>query len=252
MLHFDEIVYGPIHSRRLGASLGVNLLPAKGKLCNFDCIYCECGWNRDNFSDGVFPTPEQFEVALRNALERIASDGTALDSITFSGNGEPTLNPWFPQIVDITLSLRDALAPNAKVTVLSNATTCGKPAVLDALKKVDNPVMKLDAPDSSLARFINKPSCIYDTETVVEHLKAFDGNFILQTMFLRSDSFDSASPEVLESWMKIVRTLRPRQIMAYSLDRETPQKSLHKYSRDEIASFVKPLTDEGFDILITA
>lgn len=252
MLHFDEIVYGPIHSRRLGASLGVNLLPARGKLCNFDCIYCECGWNRDNFSDGVFPTPEQFEAALRNALERISADGTALDSITFSGNGEPTLNPWFPQIVDITLSLRDALAPEAKVTVLSNATTCGKLAVLEALKKVDNAVMKIDAPTSKLAVFINKPSCPYDMEAVVEHLKAFDGDFILQTMFLRCDCFDSGSPEVLARWMEIVRNLRPRQIMAYSLDRETPQKSLHKYSRDEIAAFVKPLADEGFDILITA
>lgn len=252
MLHFNEIVYGPIHSRRLGASLGVNLLPAKGKLCNFDCIYCECGWNRNNFSDGVFPTPERFEMALRIALERISSDGTALDSITFSGNGEPTLNPWFPQIVDITLSLRDSLAPAAKVTALSNATTCGKPAVLEALKKVDNPVMKIDAPTSSLAELINKPSCIYDTAQVVEHLKAFDGNFILQTMFLRSDSFDSASPEALSPWMGIVRELKPRQIMAYSIDRETPEKALHRYSREEIASLVKPLSDEGFDILITA
>ena len=252
MLHFDEIVYGPIHSRRLGSSLGVNLLPSKGKLCNFDCIYCECGWNRDNFSNGVFPTPEQFEAALRSALEHISADGTALDSITFSGNGEPTLNPWFPQIVDITLSLRDALAPKAKVTVLSNATTCGKPAVLEALKKVDNPVMKIDAPSSALAQLINKPSCLYDTARVVGHLKAFGGNFILQTMFLRSDGFDSASPESLSGWMAIVRELRPRQIMAYSIDRETPQKALHRYSHDEIAAFVKPLSDEGFDILITA
>ena len=185
-------------------------------------------------------------------MEKIAKDGTPLDSITFSGNGEPTLNPHFSEIVDVTLALRDKFAPEAKVTVFSNATTCGKPAVLAALKKVDNPVMKIDAPTDELAECINKPSCIYNVQTVVDNLLAFDGNFILQTMFLRSDAFDSASPEVLGKWMDIVRKLRPREIMAYSIDRETPQKSLRKYTYDEISSFVKPLVDEGFTIQVKA
>lgn len=252
MLHFDNIVYGPIHSRRLGLSLGVNILPAVGKLCNFDCIYCECGWNRDGISNGVFPTVTAFETALRRALEKMAKGGTALDSITFSGNGEPTLHPHFPEMVDITLALRDELAPSAKVTVFSNATTCGKPAVLAALKKVDNPVMKIDAPTGELAAHINKPSCNYDPATVADNLMAFDGDFILQTMFLRSDDFDSASPEVLSRWMEIVRKLHPREIMAYSIDRETPQKALRKYTYDEIFSFVKPLVDEGFIVQVKA
>mgnify|MGYP002520834210 FL=1 len=252
MLHFDNIVYGPVHSRRLGSSLGVNILPAVGKLCNFDCIYCECGWNRDGISNGVFPSVNAFETTLRTALEKIAKDGAPLDSITFSGNGEPTLNPHFPEILDIAIALRDEYVPTAKVTVLSNATTCGRPAVLAALKKADNPVMKIDAPTNELAGHINKPSCIYDLDTVVDNLMAFDGDFILQTMFLRSDDFDSASPEVLSRWTDIVRKLHPREIMAYSIDRETPQKALRKYSYDEISSFVRPLVDEGFIVQVKA
>lgn len=252
MLHFDNIVYGPIHSRRLGTSLGVNLLPPEGKLCNFDCIYCECGWNRDNFSRGAFPTAEDFSKAMRAALSHISEKGISLDSITFSGNGEPTLNPHFPEIVDITLSLRDELAPSAKVTVLSNATTCGREEIFAALRRVDNPVMKIDAATSALAARINKPAGNYDLNGVVDSLMAFEGDFILQTMFLRCDGFDSVSPENLTGWMEIVRKLRPREIMAYSIDRETPQKALHRYSFDEISSFVRPLVEEGFTVQVRA
>lgn len=252
MLHFENIVYGPVHSRRFGSSLGVNLLPPKGKLCNFDCIYCECGWNRDGFSDGEFPSAGEFETALRAALSRIAKDGTPLDSITFSGNGEPTLNPHFPEMVDVALALRDELTPSAKVTVLSNGTTCGKDRILEALRKVDNPVMKIDAATTALAALINKPVCNYDLNSVLDNLKAFDGDFILQTMFLRSDTFDSAGAENLAGWMEIVRMLRPRLVMAYSIDRETPQKALRRYSFDEMTSFLSPLVGEGFAVQINA
>ncbi len=252
MLHFDGIVYGPVHSRRLGTSLGVNLLPPEGKLCNFDCIYCECGWNRDNFSRGAFPTADEFGAAMRAALSHISEKGISLDSITFSGNGEPTLNPYFPDIMDIALSLRDELAPAAKVTVFSNATTCGKKGISEALRKADNPVMKIDAATQALAERINKPAGKYNLREVVENLTAFGGDFILQTMFLRCDSFDSADPENLTGWMEIVRKLRPREIMAYSLDRETPQKALYRYSFDEISAFVRPLVEEGFTVQVRA
>ncbi len=250
MLHFDDIVYGPVHSRRFGSSLGVNLLPPKGKLCNFDCIYCECGWNRDNFPGGEFPSVDGFGSALRSSLARIAKEGTPLDSITFSGNGEPTLNPHFPEMVDVALALRDELTPSAKVTVLSNATTCGKEKISEALRKVDNPVMKIDAATTALAALINKPSYNYDLDSIVENLKAFDGDFILQTMFLRSDLFDSASSENLAGWTEIVRILHPRLVMVYSTDRETPQKALHRYSSDEMDSFVRPLVSEGFAVQV--
>lgn len=248
----EETVFGPIKSRRLGSSLGINLLPTKGKLCNFDCIYCECGWNDDGRDDRAIPTAAQVRSALEDKLCSCMLDGTAIDSITFSGDGEPTLNPEFPRIIDDTLALRDIYYPQAKVSVLSNATMVARPEIVEALKKVDNPILKIDAPTSELASRINRPYKGYDVDAVVEALNAFNGDFILQTMFLASDDFDSSAPEVLDGWMDIVRTLRPRQVMVYTIDRPTPQAGLRKFSADQIRSLVRPLVDEGFDIQIKA
>ena len=248
MLHFDEIVFGPIFSRRLGSSLGVNLLPSKGKLCNFDCIYCECGWNKDGVSDRVFPKFDQVKAALEEKMSKASSEGVAVDSITFSGNGEPTMHPEFPEIIDATLCLRDRYFPHAKVSVLSNATLIGRKEIADALKKVDNPILKLDGSDDALVAKINKPTGHYRVREVVEALKTFEGNFVLQTMFLRSPDVDTATPSALERWMDIVREVRPREIMVYTIDRETPDKTLGKYTVEEMTEFVRPLTDEGFKI----
>ena len=250
MLHFDEIVFGPIFSRRLGSSLGVNLLPSKGKLCNFDCIYCECGWNKDGISDKVFPKTEDVEKALEMKMSKAASEGVPVDSITFSGNGEPTMHPDFPKIIDITLRLRDRYFPHAKVSVLSNATLIGRKAVAEALMKVDNPILKLDGSDDGLVMKMNKPVGHYSVDEVVDGLKAFRGNFVLQTMFLRSADVDTASPEALSRWMDIVREVRPREIMVYTIDRETPDKTLGKYTVEEMTAFVQPLIDEGFKVQI--
>ena len=250
MLHFDDIVFGPIFSRRLGSSLGVNILPSKGKLCNFDCVYCECGWNRDGKSDNVFPRLVEVEAALEEKMSKAAEEGVPVDSITFSGNGEPTMNPDFPEIVDATLRLRDRYFPQAKVSVLSNAVLVGRPAVAEALKKVDNPILKIDASSDVLVQKINKPVGAYRLADIVTALKGFDGNFVLQTMFLRSPDFDTTEPEALQAWMEIVRELRPREIMVYTIDRETPDKSLGKYTVEEMTRFVQPLLDEGFRIQI--
>lgn len=250
MLHFDDIVFGPIHSRRLGSSLGVNILPSKGKLCNFDCIYCECGWNKDGVSDGRFPRVTDVEAAMEARMSKLAAEGASVDSVTFSGNGEPTLNPDFPQIIDVTLRLRDRYFPKAKVSVLSNATMIGRDAVAQALMKVDNPILKLDGASDILVRKMNRPMGTYSVEKVIENMRKFDGNFVLQTMFLRSSEVDTAVPEALEKWCGIVRQLHPREVMVYTIDRETPDKSLGKYTLEELTEFVKPLMDEGFDVQV--
>lgn len=250
MLHFDDIVFGPIFSRRLGSSLGVNILPTVGKLCNFDCIYCECGWNKDGKSDGHFPRFAEVVMALEKKMSEAASNCVAVDSITFSGNGEPTLNPDFPQIVDATVRLRDKYFPEAKVSVLSNAVLVGRKEIAEALMKVDNPILKIDASSDELVRMVNKPVGTYHLDDIVEALKTFKGNFVLQTMFLRSQDFDTTEPKALNAWLDIVRELRPREIMVYTIDRETPDKTLGKYSIEEMTAFVQPLLDEGFKIQI--
>lgn len=250
MLHFDEIVFGPISSRRLGSSLGVNLLPSKGKLCNFDCIYCECGWNKDGKSDGRFPELEDIRNALEEKMSKASADGVRIDSITFSGNGEPTMHPDFPEVIDITLKLRDRFFPDAKVSVLSNATLVGRAEITEALMRVDNPILKIDASSDELIRKMNKPAGSYRLADVVESLRKFDGRFVLQTMFLRSPDFDTASPEALNAWMDIVRELKPREVMVYTIDRETPDKSLGKYTVEEMRAMVAPLIDEGYRIQI--
>lgn len=250
MLHFDDIVFGPIFSRRLGSSLGVNLLPSKGKLCNFDCVYCECGWNKDGIAERVFPRLEEVKAAMEEKMSKAASEGVPVDSITFSGNGEPTMNPDFPEIIDVTLELRDRYFPDAKVSVLSNATLIGRPAVAEALMKVDNPILKIDASSDSLIAQINKPVGRYRLDEVVEAMMKFEGRFVLQTMFLKSPDFDTAEPDALEKWMEIVRKVKPREIMVYTIDRETPDKSLAKYTVEEMTAFVQPLIDEGFRIQI--
>lgn len=244
----EETVFGPIHSRRLGRSLGINLLPTKGKICNFDCIYCECGWNRDGRGDAVLPTAQEVRAKLENKLMDLMLEGVQIDSITFSGDGEPTLNPAFPRIIDDTLFLRDAYFPSARVSVLSNATRVDVPAVFDALRKVDNPILKIDAPSDEWIARINQPAPGYSLARVIAALERFEGDFILQTMFLKSKDFDSADPEVLQGWMEIVRHLKPRRVMVYTIDRPTPEKALEAFSVEQMRALVRPLIDEGFSI----
>ena len=244
----EKTVFGPIFSRRLGSSLGINLLPENGKICNFDCIYCECGWNRDGRGDRKLPTLEELRTALEIKLKECHDAGTPIDSITFSGDGEPTLHPEFPSIVDVTLALRDAWYPDAQVSVLSNATGIRREGVFEALRKVDNPILKLDAPTDEAARLVNQPVGVYHVDDIVADLARFEGRFVLQTMFLKAPGFRSG--DWVDAWMDIVRRLRPREVMVYTIDRPTPQRGLEKYTPEEMRALVQPLIDEGFAIQI--
>ena len=246
----EDTVFGPIKSRRLGWSLGINLLPQKGKICNFDCIYCECGWNAEGRDDKVIPNAAQVRSALEDKLADILLNDIKVDSITFSGDGEPSLNPDFPQIIDDCIKLRDCYCPQAKVSVLTNATRIGDSKIFQALRKVDNPILKLDAARDEWTAIINRSLPDYHVKDVIEGMKAFKGDFILQTMFLKSENFDSLSEEVFSEWCEVVRSLKPRLIMAYTIARPTPQSGLLAYSAAEMKAALAPLMDEGYKFQI--
>ena len=236
---FTDIIYGPIRSRRLGISLGVNLLPLHSKLCNFDCIYCECGWNADNRTEKPrFNSREDIREALRSTLAKMQSEGQLPDVITFAGNGEPTIHPDFEAIIDDTIALRNEFAPSAKVSVLSNATQLHREGVRNALHKVDNAILKLDSAIESTAQAINKPCGNYSVARVVEQLSSFGREFVLQTMFLRGEhngeQIDNTVEGEIMAWLAVVEHLRPHSVMVYSIDRATPCKTLQKVEREEL------------------
>ncbi|MBR5735821.1 MAG: radical SAM protein [Bacteroidales bacterium] len=253
---WSDIVFGPIHSRRVGTSLGINLLPVCGKLCTFDCIYCECG-SMDSGApkkDRRMPSYEQVAEAMSSRFKELFDQGVKVDSISFTGNGEPTLNKDFPAIVDKTVELRDKYFPAAVISVFSNSTTLDRPGVFDALMKVDNRIMKVDCSDIQILKDVNRPAGRFSLEKVLENLERFKGDFILQTMFFKGvvegREIDLTAPELVAGWLDIVRRLRPYRIMAYSLDRDTPVDGLVKIGRERLQEITAPLRDEGFDVEI--
>ena len=242
---FDSIVYGPIRSRRLGVSLGVNLMPTDAKLCSFDCVYCECGWNQP-VSHPQLPTRQQ----VRDSLN------TNLDVITFSGNGEPTMHPDFLGIIQDTCALRNQYCPAAKVSVLSNSTQLGRVEVVQALKLCDNRILKLDSAIDATMRLIDKPVNPHLTVAqVMEWLQQFDGDFTLQTCFLQGDYhgqvIDNTTPEELAAWYQAVEILHPKQVMIYVIDRATPLQTLEKIPAEQMQAIAKPLLDKGIDVIIS-
>ncbi len=235
---FHEIAFGPIRSRRLGVSLGVNLLPLNGKWCSFDCIYCECGYNADNREDRKIHSREEVRDALRAKLLLMRQEGSALDVITFAGNGEPTLHPQFEEIIDDTIALRNELYPSAHITVLTNSTRLDDESVVRALRKIDNNCLKLDTMVPDTMRLLNVPAGSCDPERVVRNIEQFEGDCIVQTMFTRGyhngERVDNTTPEEIALWVDAIARIRPRQVQIYSIDRETPEKSLEKVPVEEL------------------
>lgn len=251
---FDSIVYGPIRSRRLGVSLGMNLMPTTAKLCTFDCVYCECGWNQP-VSHPVLPTREQVREALASRL--IALSSNQLDVITFSGNGEPTLHPEFLGIIEDTCALRDLYCPKAKITVLSNSTQLGRADVVKALRMCDNRILKLDSAIDKTMRLIDKPvNENLTVEQVAEWLSLFEGDFTLQTCFLRGEYegqvIDNTTPKELSAWYTMIERLRPKQVMIYVIDRATPLQTLSKVPATEMEAIAAPLREKGIDVIVSA
>ena len=249
---FDSIVYGPIRSRRLGVSLGVNLMPTDAKLCSFDCVYCECGWNQPVLHPQL-PTRQQVREALNSQLSTLNSQ---LDVITFSGNGEPTMHPDFLGIIQDTCALRDQYCPNAKVSVLSNSTQLGRPDVLEALRICDNRILKLDSAVDSTMHLIDKPvNRQLTVRQIVEWLTAFKGDFTLQTCFLRGEYqgqiIDNTTPQELQAWYDVVEYLRPKQVMIYVIDRATPLKTLEKIPAEKMELIAAPLREKGLDVIVS-
>lgn len=252
---FNQIVFGPIISRRLGISLGVNLLPYDGKLCSFDCIYCECGYNEDHKTKTKLPDMQTVVQALEDRLSKMEEAGDKLDVITFAGNGEPTLHPDFSEIINETIRLRDKYYPDTKISVLSNAMHIEKQEVFEALKKVDNNILKLDSAFIDTIRLIDRPnSPSYSVEKQVELFKKFDGNFILQTMFLKGEhkgvKVDNTTEEEIRAWLEIVRETNPKEVMIYTIDRETPSKKLEKVSLGKLNEIGERVKQLGIEVNI--
>ena len=250
---FSSIIYGPIRSRRLGVSLGVNLMPTDAKLCTFDCVYCECGWNQP-VSHPQLPTREQVRESLASTLNTLHS---APDVITFSGNGEPTLHPEFLGIIQDTCALRDQYCPDAKISVLSNSTQLFREDVVEALRLCDNRILKLDSAITSTMRLIDKPvNPSLTVEQIVERLSVFNGDFTLQTCFLTGEYegriIDNTTPEELAAWYRAVDYLRPKQVMIYVIDRATPLKTLSKIPLDKMNEIAVPLREKGIDVIVSA
>ena len=247
---FHEIVYGPVHSRRMGISLGINLLPNDGKLCSFDCIYCECGFNKDFKTNTRLPEREHIKTELEEKLQLLRKENIKLDVITFAGNGEPTLHPKFSEIIDDTLFLRNLYYPTVKISVLSNGVHLSKIKVFEALKKVDEAILKLDSAFDETVKIINRPNLpTYSVAKQVEHYKKFEGDFILQTMFIRGEfegkQIDNTTKKEITAWLELVKEMNPREVMIYTIDRQTPAKKLKKVPLKDLKNIAEKVKQLG-------
>lgn len=253
---FENTIIGPIHSRRLGNSLGINLLPLKRKFCTYDCIYCECGWNEETIENKIeLPSYEDVRNQLKKRIDELKAEGTVVDSFTFAGNGEPTLHPDFPKVVDLVVEIRNKYYPNAVITLLTNATQLSRPEIYNALLKLDNPVLKLDAGMAAMRNSINKPTAEkYSFDELVNNLILFGNRGIIQTLLLRGSNdgkiISNVSDEDFGEYIELLKKIRPKYVMLYAIDRATPEKDLEKLSVDELETYAQKIRNEGIDVKV--
>lgn len=252
---YPSPIFGPVHSRRLGVSLGINLLPSDGKWCSFDCIYCECGLNAQHRATLPLPTRQEVRVALRTQLQKMQDEGLLPDVLTFAGNGEPTMHPQFPEIVDDVRELRDEFCPKAKVSVLSNSTQIMKQGVFDALLRVDNNMLKLDTVDTEYINNVDQPQGRYDVGELISRMKEFGGRCIIQTMFMsgtaHGESVDNTGDRYVGPWLEAVREIAPQKVMIYTIDRETPTQGLEKAKPEVLDSIAEKVRALGLDCSVS-
>ena len=256
MILFGEIVFGPVHSRRLGISLGVNLLPADGKVCTFDCIYCECGYNANRRTHTELPDRKAVYEALEKRLAAMKEAGEELNVITFAGNGEPTLHPQFPEIIDDTIKLRDTYFPEVKISVLSNAARIDDAGVFSALNRVDNNILKIDSVYDDTIRRINAPVAQrFSAEELIERLCRFNGKLIVQTLFLQGEHngavIDNTTDREVEGWIGAIRRIAPQKVMVYTIDRETPEKNLRKVLPEKLNEIARRVEALGIEVSVS-
>lgn len=245
---FHSTIFGPIHSRRLGTSLGINLMPNDGKICSFDCLYCEAGYNAQGPGKSGLPARASVSTALEEKLRGMKEGGENLDVITFSGNGEPTLHPNFNDIIDDTIALRDKYFPTVKISVLTNATRILDKDVDAALRKVDNNILKLDSAIPSTVQLLDRPTPGYDLEKIIGHLASFGKQGIIQTMITRGShngaNIDNSTDIEIDALIEAYKRIGPGEIMIYTVDRPTPEKSLCRVSREELEGIAEKIRRE--------
>ena len=256
MLLFDKIVFGPVTSRRLGSSLGVNLLPCNRKICSFNCVYCECGLNPENEpSTSIFPDVNEVVTQFEIKLKELSENGKNPNSITFAGNGEPTLHPKFAEIIDKTINLRNLYCPETHVAVLSNSSRIHIPNVFEALMKVDDCILKLDSAFPETVKLLNNPEKSYDLSKIIDYLKKFTGKVIIQTLFVKGTvngiPIDNSTDIEVEAWLKLIKEISPRKVMIYQLDRSTPIETLEKIPTERMNEIAKKVKNNGIETIVS-
>ncbi|MBW6534760.1 MAG: radical SAM protein [Mariniphaga sp.] len=253
---FDEIIFGPVQSRRLGVSLGINLLPVNVKVCSFDCIYCECGFTPKKYKEkAILPTRQEVKQKLEEKLQKMAADGQKPDVITFAGNGEPTLHPEFAEIINDTIELRNQLAPKARIAVLSNATMLHKPTVFNALLKVEDNIQKLDSAFEETIELLDCPRGNFNLQKVVEQLKSFNGKVTIQTLFVKGEfkgnTIDNTTEKEISAWLVLLQKIQPKQVMIYTIARDTPIDTLEKIPAEKLDAIAAKVENAGFKVQVS-